>query len=132
MPFSNQGKGISIRALLDLGLTIKLFVNNHTIGNGTTEANLTEASFSGYVDVDFPDSDSWTVTPGAPTVAVAAQQSFQADAVIDPPQTVYGFCLVLTATGEFVCGENITPFTIAAFGSFVKVTPRLRYRNPGE
>ncbi len=129
----NQGEEIAVKALLDLGLTLHLYKNDYTPVDGTTEANFVEADFPGYAPLDFADSSLWTVVPGAPTQAALPQQTFLANDVVSPTQTIFGYWFEVTSTGKGIWGERLaTPRLMALAGDYVKVTPKLQYKKVGE
>lgn len=129
----DQGEVIALEALLDLGLTLHLYKNDYTPVDGTTEANFVEADFPGYAPISFADASSWTTVGGAPTQAVLPQQTFLANNVVSPTQTIYGYWFEITSSGLGVWGERLgTPRLMALSGDYVKVTPKLQYKKVGE
>ena len=130
----DQGEEITLTALADLGLTLKLYKNDYTPIDGSTEANFTEADFSGYAAIAFTDSGDWAFTQDAPSYMVAAQQTFQANDTIDPAQNMYGYYVVRTSDGAAIWAERFTngPYGIAESGDYVKVTPKISIYKSGE
>lgn len=103
-------------------LILKLFQSNTTPAEGDTAATYTEASFTGYLAVTLVSAD-WTVTPGAPSSAAAAQKTFTSSAN-QATQNIYGYYLV-TATGNvLVAAERFSdaPNPITNNGDNIKVT----------
>lgn len=129
----NQGEAIALDLLVHKGvytsydLTLKLFKSNTTPANSDTEATYTEADFTGYADVDLVAAN-WTITPGSPSLAEAAQQTFTSSAG-SQNQPVYGYYLVQTTGGKLVWAERFTdgPYTIVNLNDVIKVTPKITF-----
>lgn len=104
---------------------LKLFKNNYTPVAGSTEANFTEATFTGYAAVTLTGS-SWTTTPGAPSSASYAQQTFTSSAG-SQNESIYGYYIVQTTSGKILWAERFTdgPYVIVNNGDTVKVTPTI-------
>jgi hypothetical protein len=103
--------------------TLKLFKNNMTPAETDTEATYTEADFTGYVPIALTGA-SWTITPGNPTSAAAAEQTFTSTAV--QSQNVYGYYVIQTTSGKILWAERFTngPYLIQNIGDLIKVTPQ--------
>lgn len=130
---TNQGERIIMEALFNLGLTLKLFKNDYTPVDGTTEANMTEATFPGYAPLDFDSAADWNITPGAPTEASLASQHFEADDDVVPAQTIYGYYFVDTYSGELVWAERFaTPRVLILSGDYLNIVPKLQLKKVGE
>lgn len=125
----NQGEEIALAALLNKtapeNLDLKLFKSNTTPGETDTEATYTEADFTGYSAVQLTAA-SWTITPGAPTSAAYAQQTFTSSAG-SQNQSVYGYMLVQRSSGKLVYAERFSdgPYVIVNNGDAIKVTPTI-------
>jgi hypothetical protein len=107
-------------------LVLKLFKNNHTPAEGDTEADYTEADFSGYAALTLTGS-SWSVSSsGGVTTASYAQQTFTSDAD-QSTQSVYGYYLVQASSGKIMWAEKFTdgPYPISFNGDDIKVTPKV-------
>lgn len=105
------------------GLTLRLFTNNVTPGETDTAATFTEASGNGYAAIPLTGA-SWTVTPGAPTSAAYAQQTFTFSGALG---NVYGYYLTRTTTGDIAWAERFSdgPYNIQNNGDQIKVTPTI-------
>lgn len=122
----NQGEQIALEALVNKTapqtLVLKLFKSNTTPAEAHTEANYTEADFTGYSAVTLTGS-SWSVTPGDPTTAAYAEQTFTSSAG-SQNQDVYGYYVVQQSSGKVVWAERFSnaPYNIANNGDQIKVT----------
>lgn len=101
---------------------LKLYTNNITPAETDTEATFTEAAGSGYADVALTGA-SWTITPGNPTSAAAAQQIFTFTGALG---NVYGYLVVQQTSGKILWSERFTngPYNIQNNGDQIKVTPQ--------
>lgn len=125
----NQGEDIALAALLNKtapqDLDLCLFQNDYTPVETTTEANVTAATFTGYVVIQLTAA-SWTITPGAPTSAAYAQQTFTSSAG-SQNQPIYGYYLKQRTSGKLIYAERFSdaPYTIVNNGDAIKVTPTI-------
>lgn len=125
----NQGEDIALAALLNKtapqDLDLCLFKNDYTPVETTTEANVTVADFTGYSTIQLTAS-SWTITPGAPTEAAYAQQTFTSTAG-SQNQSIYGYYLKQRTSGKLIYAERFSdgPYVIVNNGDAIKVTPKL-------
>lgn len=132
----NQGEGLMLEMLVNKTapqtLKLKLFKNDKTPADGDTEANYTEADFTGYAEVSLTGAN-WTITPGAPSEAAFAQQSF-ASTANQTLQNVYGYYVVQTTSGKLMWAERFTdgPYPIQNNGDTIKVTPKIQAKKQGE
>jgi hypothetical protein len=103
--------------------TLKLFKNNITPAETDTESTYTEADFTGYISISLTGA-SWTITPGTPSSAAAAEQTFTSTAV--QSQNVFGYYVVQTTSGKILWAERFTngPYLVQNNGDLVKVTPQ--------
>jgi hypothetical protein len=103
--------------------TLKLFKNNITPAETDTESTYTEADFTGYLSISLTGA-SWTITPGTPSSAAAAEQTFTSTAV--QSQNVFGYYVVQTTSGKILWAERFTngPYLIQNNGDLIKVTPQ--------
>jgi hypothetical protein len=102
--------------------TLKLFTNNITPAETDTEATYTEAAGSGYAAVGLTGA-SWTITPGNPSSAAAAEQTFNFTGALG---NVYGYFVVQAVSGKIMWAERFTngPYNIQNNGDQIKVTPQ--------
>lgn len=123
----NQGETIALEALVGKtagqNLILKLFKNDVTPGQSTTEAGLTEADFTGYSAITLTAAN-WTATPADPSHIDYAQQTFTSTAG-SQNQAVYGYYLVQVTSGKLVWAERFSdgPYTIVNSGDNIKITP---------
>jgi hypothetical protein len=123
----NQGESIALKALLNhtapQNLVLRLYTNNKTPAETDTEADYTQASGSGYSAITLTGS-SWTVTPGAPTSAAYAQQSFTFTGALG---NVYGYYLTQASSGLLVYAERFAsaPINIQNNGEKINITPTI-------
>jgi hypothetical protein len=104
---------------------LQLYKSNTTPAETDTEATYTVADFTGYADAALTGS-SWTITPGAPTSAAYAQQTFTSSAG-SQNQNVYGYLVIQTTSGKILWSERFSdgPYNIVNSGDAIKVTPQL-------
>jgi hypothetical protein len=104
---------------------LKLFKNNITPAETDTAATYTESTFTGYVSILMAGA-SWTITPGAPTLAAFAQQTFTLSADI-ATENQYGYFVVQTTSGTLMWAERFSdgPYPMTTNGDNVKVTPKI-------
>lgn len=107
-------------------LVLRLFTNNVTPGESDTAATYTEASGGGYASKTLTGA-SWTITPGAPTEAAYAQQSFAFTGPLTGNAQVYGYYLTRVTSGKIAHAERFSdgPYAIVNNGDEVKVTPKI-------
>lgn len=103
-------------------LVMRLYTNNLTPAETDVVGDYTEVSGSGYA-AKTPGSGDWTVTPGAPSNAALAQQTFAFNA--DLAEDVYGYYFVRATSGELVWSERFTdgPYAINNNGDEIRITP---------
>ena len=126
----NNGEDVALKYLTGKtasteNLVLRLYKSNTTPGDSDTAGTYTEADFTGYSSVTLTGA-SWTVTPGAPTSASYAQQSF-ASSANQTAQSIYGYYLTRASTGDLIAAERFStgPFTIQNNGDTIKVTPTI-------
>lgn len=123
----NQGEQIALEAFVGKtagqNLVLRLYTNDITPGETNTEATYTEASGNGYSAITLTAA-SWTVTPGAPTSATYAEQTFTFTGALG---NVYGYYFTQVTSGKLVWAERFTgaPFNIANNGDQIKITPQI-------
>lgn len=132
----NAAEAAQVSRILDPDMVLKLFTND--VINGLTsdqiealdETDFTEATFDGYAPVPIAGenqggSSDWTISSGAPCVAVGQAGSFACDQDQLTPQTVYGYYVVRDSDGGLEWFEYIVPAQIFEFnGDETRVTPR--------
>lgn len=132
----NQGEEAFLDLILGVNYSLRLFKNNVDSGltttqkNALTEANFTQADFTGYAAVTLTGG-SWTTTPGDPCTGVYAAQTFTSSAN-QTAQTIYGY-YVTTAGGALRWYETFSaPITIEFNGESISVTPRMTLQDTGD
>lgn len=102
-------------------LVLCLYTNNITPGETDTTATYTEAAGNGYANVTLTGA-SWTVTPGAPSSAAYAQQTFTFTGALG---NVYGYFLKRLTSGRIAHAERFSdgPYNIQNNGDQIKITP---------
>lgn len=106
----NQGSLIALEALINKTapqtIEMKLFENDYTPVQGSTEANFTEATFTGYAKKTLTGS-GWTSTPGDPADVAPGAQTFTSSAG-SQNKYVYGFYLVQATSGKLIGAERFS------------------------
>lgn len=132
----NQGEKITAEALLNKTapqeLDVMLFKNNQTLTDGRTEADFTEADFTGYTRAQLTASN-WVVTPNAPTSAQYPMIAFKSTAD-QTAQNIYGYVLLQRVSGKAICGWRFDdgPYSVSKTDDEIDVTPDLRIKKVGE
>ncbi len=121
----NVGEQVALNEFLKSGnLTLKLYSNNVTPGETDTAATYTEVSGGGYVAKTLVAAN-WSVTPGNPSIATYAQQTFAFSGPTNAPGTIYGY-YVVDASNVLRWAErfpaSVVPFSPIS-GSSIRVTP---------
>ena len=124
----NAGEELALKNFLNhtaaQDQTLKLFVNNVTPAEGDTAGSYTEMSTQGYASKALTGT-SWVVTPGAPSSAAYAQQTWTFDGT-GGATVVYGYYVVQAVSGVLMFAERFaTPPTIANNGDQIKLTPTI-------
>lgn len=123
----NVGEEEILNKILNQVLTFKLFSNNIIPAEGNTAASYTEVTGGGYASKTLTFAN-WTVTAGAPTVALYdIAQNFAFTGATGAPGTIYGY-YVVNASNVLMWAERfavgVVPFTPIS-GSSIVITPRL-------
>lgn len=127
MVVPNSGEELALKALVNhtapQNLVLRLYSNDLTPAETDTAGTYTELAGSGYAAVTLTGS-SWTVTPGAPTVASYAEQVFTFSGAAG---NVYGYYLTQSGSGLLVYAERFpgAPYNVLNVGDEIKVTPRI-------
>ncbi len=125
----NGGEAIALSYLVNKSspenLVLCLYQSNTTPAEADTVGTYTEATFTGYASITLTGA-SWTVTPGAPSSAAYAQQTFTSSAG-SQNQNIYGYFLKRLSTGDIVYAERFSdaPYNIANNGDAIRVTPTI-------
>lgn len=105
-------------------LVYRLFANNITPAETDTAATYTEAAGGGYAAITLTGAN-WTITPGAPTQASYAQQTWTFTGPLTTNPTVYGYYVTRVTDLDLILAETFTPFTPANNGDQILLTPRI-------
>lgn len=124
----NNGESLALKALLNHtaqseNLVLKLYTNDITPGETDTAGTYTEATGYGYASKSLTGA-SWTVTPGAPTEASYAQQTWTFTGALG---NVYGYFIIRATTADLVWAERFTngPYNVQNNGDEIKITPKI-------
>lgn len=126
---SNDGETLALKNFLNhtapQNQTLKLYKSNTTPAETDTAGSYTEATFTGYSAAALTGT-SWTVTPGAPTSAAYAQQTFTSSAD-QTLENVYGYFVVQASSGTLMWAERFAaaPYAITNNNDAIKVTPTI-------
>lgn len=120
----NHGEQDFLGLVLAAGYTLRLFKSNTTLTDALTVSSLTEADFTGY-SAKALAAGGWSITPGDPTAAQFAQQSFVSTAD-QTAQTIYGYYLTATSGGRLQLVERFSsPYVVQYNNDSIRVTPRI-------
>lgn len=125
----NAGEDLILKAILahtaGLNQTLKLYKSNTTPAETDVAGTYTEADFTGYASAALTGA-SWSFTPGAPSEASYAQQTFTSSAD-QTQQDIYGYFVVQQTSGTLLWAERFPagPYPIANNGDNIGVTPKI-------
>jgi hypothetical protein len=128
--FCNNGEAQALRYIVNKdGLTenliYRLFTNNITPAETDVVGGYTQASGAGYAEIETIGS-SWTVTPGAPSVASYAQQQWDFSGPLTGGASIYGYFVVRKITGDLMFSDRFaTPRTPTNPGDALRLTPQV-------
>lgn len=103
-------------------LDYRLYVNNITPSETDTAASYTEAAGGGY-GVKALAGASWTFTPGDPSNASYAQQTWTFTGALTGTTTIYGYYVTRHTTDDLMFAEAGPSFAPANNNDTYKVTP---------
>jgi hypothetical protein len=125
----SQGEGITFEALLNItapqDLRVRLYTNNYTPIDASTEANFTEmGAVQSYAYVDLT-AGNWVISGSEPKLAAYPQITWSFTA--GGPTSIYGYTVGQQTSGKALWGELFTggPFVVQNLGDEVKVTPKI-------
>lgn len=108
--------------------SLRLFQNNFTPNNASQLSDFTVADFAGYANITLTGG-SWTTTPGAPSVAAYAEQTFTRTTT-GAVQTIYGYYIVNAGGTKVWAYEKFaTAQAVTSAGSTIRVTPRIKLKD---
>lgn len=128
--FCNNGEAQTLRYIVNKdGLTenlvYKLFTNNITPAETDVAGGYTEAVAGGYSSIEMLGA-SWTITPGAPSLASYPQQQWNFTGPLSGGASIYGYYVVRKNTADLMFADRFaTPRTPANNGDALRLTPQL-------
>ena len=128
--FVNNGEVIALEYLVNKNsltedLVYRLFTNNITPSETDTVGTYTEATGGGYTSKQLTGT-SWTITPGAPSVATYARQDWVFSGALTGSASIYGYYVTRQTTGDLVFAERAAQTqTPANSGDEYRVVPRI-------
>lgn len=133
----DQGEEVILGLMTSVDFYLRLFVNDVENGlsasqiEALTEADFTEASFTGY-EAKTLTGGSWTVTGGDPSTATYTKQGF-VSTIEQTPEEIYGY-YVTRASNGYLCWYEYFASTVSISGAseFVSVTPVLTIQDVGD
>lgn len=136
----NQGETLALNLLVNAesleDVVLRLFKNDVESGlsaaqkEALTEADFTEADFTGYAAVTLVGdgggaSNEWTATPGDPGEITHAEVVF-ASTASQAAQQIFGWYLTRVTGGELVMYDYLNAaVTIENDGDQIRITPKL-------
>lgn len=122
----NQAETLALQYLLNRNLTVKLFENNKTPAETDTEADYTEATFTGYAAKTLTYAN-WNFTPGAPSAATYNAAQTWTSSAGSQDKYAYGYFVVQAADGKLLWAERFSdgPYHIVNNGDTVTLTPAI-------
>lgn len=124
----NNGEVIALGCLVNKtapeNLVYRLFTNNITPSETDTAATYVEATGGGYAAATLSGA-SWTITPGAPSSATYAQQTFTFTGPLTTNPDVRGYYVTRATSNDLVLSETFAVFTPTNNGDNIKITPTI-------
>lgn len=126
----NNGEAVALKYLVNKdGLTenlvYRLYTNDITPAETDVAGTYTEASGGGYAAKTLTGS-SWTVTPGAPSTAVYAQQAWTFTGALSGSAVVYGYFATRASSADLILAERLsTSYPPATNGDELRITPNI-------
>lgn len=123
------GEVIALKAMLNAlagqDQKLKLYKSNTTPANTDTAATYTESTWTGYALAALTGT-SWVVTPGNPSSAAYAQQTFTSSAN-QTLENTYGYFVIQTTSGTIIWAERFTgaPYPIQNLNDAIAITPQI-------
>lgn len=116
-----QGENAMLTAFFAANMSLRLFTNDYTPVETTTEASVTEAAGNGYAAITLTGG-SWTIAGSSPVQASYAQQTFTFTGNLG---NVYGYYITRNSDNKLMLAERFTdgPYAITQNGDQIKVTP---------
>jgi hypothetical protein len=112
-------------------LDLKIFQNDYTPVATSAVGDFTEATFTGYADVELDSAEFSTPTTADPSVSTYSAPENFASTANQSSQDCYGYYIIRRVTGDLVWAERFTdgPYNILNDGDNFNVTPRITLGN---
>jgi hypothetical protein len=128
MVIPNEGKTLMLDQIFRLTTTretfvLDLFQSNTTVGDASTAADFTIASFTGYAQVAIARGD-WTaatVVSNEGNITKTTAPTFTCSG--GSPQTVYGWILRGATSGIIYAGQNFATARVMSTGATESIDP---------
>jgi hypothetical protein len=118
----SQALGYYVNKSTPENLVYCLFATNVTPAETDTVGTYTEAAGGGYASKTLTGA-SWVITPGAPSSAAYAAQTYTFTGALTTNATIYGYFVKRASTGDLMHAEAFTSFTPANNGDNIVLTP---------
>lgn len=124
----NVGEAIMLENIVNKttaeNLVLKLYTNDYTPVEGSTDTDFTVASGNGYADKTLTGASWNAATAGDPSFITYAKQTFTFTGALG---NVYGYYMVQATSGDLVYAERFTgaPYNIVNNGDKIEITPRI-------
>lgn len=105
-------------------LIYRLYATDVTPSETDTAGSYTEAAGGGYSAKTLTGA-SWTVTPGTPTVASYAQQSWDFTGTLTTNPNIYGYYVTRATDGDLILAQSFSPLMAVDDGDSILLTPRI-------
>lgn len=133
----NQAEEHFLDLILAVNYDLRLFKNDVDNGltqvqkDALTEADFTEADFTGYASATLTGG-SWTTTAGNPCTGSYATQTFTSSAD-QSSQTLYGYYVTRASDDALQWYEKFTvPLAIEFNNEYIEVTPQITLADTGD
>lgn len=116
-----------LTTLLTPAHTLRLYGNDYTPIDSSVSANFTEIAGGGYASKPITFAN-WTITAGAPSLAVYAGQTWIFTGVINAPGTIYGYYITRDSDGKLLLANRFPAANVPfgpVNGSKIVVLPRV-------
>lgn len=116
--------GMFVNKTTQENLILKLYSNDKTPAEADVAGDYTETDFTGYAAITLTGA-SWVITPGAPSTASYAKQTFTSSAA--QTKNCYGYFLVGATSGVLKFAERFAspPYAMTNIGDKIDVTLNL-------
>jgi hypothetical protein len=123
--FGNQ-INLANKVALNGNAKVRLFSNNHTLGETDLIGAFTQATYGGYADQTLAGGTDGGINGNDRDQFNYTTLTFQATSSSGLPQTLYGYVVIDSGATVALYGENFSPsVTLSASGDGFTVTPTL-------